>query len=100
MMLENVATLEVELLNSGPKGDPGPQGEIGPMGPQGPQGETGPQGPQGEKGEPGKDGMNGVDGYTPIKGTDYWTEADQNEISAFISNAVNQAMGAALEGEY
>ena len=31
-------------------------------------------GPQGPQGEPGKDG------YTPIKGTDYWTEADKDEI--------------------
>lgn len=29
-------------------------------------------------------GTNGVDGHTPIKGTDYWTEADKAEIKAYI----------------
>ena len=32
------------------------------------------QGPQGEQGPAGKDG------HTPVKGTDYWTEADKQEI--------------------
>ena len=34
-------------------------------------------GPAGPKGEPGKDGS---DGYTPVRGTDYWTPTDKNEI--------------------
>ena len=42
-------------------------------GPQGPQGIQGPQGLQGNKGE------KGDDGYTPVKGTDYFTEADKQE---------------------
>ena len=29
------------------------------------------------KGEKGKDG---ADGYTPVRGTDYWTESDKTEI--------------------
>ena len=37
---------------------------------KGDKGDTGPQGPQGEK---------GADGYTPVKGTDYWTSADKAE---------------------
>lgn len=41
---------------------------------------AGPQGPRGEKGDSGVPGANGVDGKTPIKGTDYWTEADQQAI--------------------
>ena len=32
------------------------------------------QGPQGPQGPAGKDG------YTPIRGTDYWTDADKQEI--------------------
>ena len=40
--------------------------------------ETG--GIQGEKGEPGEKGDPGEPGYTPVKGTDYWTEADKAEI--------------------
>ena len=43
-------------------------------------GEVGPQGPQGEKGEPGVDGLDGKDGYTPVKGTDYFTEEDKEEL--------------------
>lgn len=30
----------------------------------------------------GKDGIDGKDGYTPVKGVDYWTDADKSEISA------------------
>lgn len=40
----------------------------GPQGLQGPTGQTGPQGPAGQ------------DGYTPVRGTDYWTAADQQQI--------------------
>lgn len=37
-------------------------------------------GQDGIDGKNGKDGMNGQDGYTPIKGTDYWTTSDKAEI--------------------
>lgn len=37
------------------------------------------QGIQGEKGE---------DGYTPVRGTDYWTEADKTELKAYIDEAI------------
>lgn len=39
---------------------------------------VGPQGPAGEPGVPGNDG------YTPIKGTDYFTTADKNEIVELV----------------
>lgn len=51
------------------RGETGSQGLQGPEGPQGPQGIQGEQGPQ------------GADGYTPVKGTDYFTEADVQEIA-------------------
>lgn len=91
----------------GPKGDTGdtgPQGEQGPVGTQGEKGDTGPQGPAGEKGDPGKQGPAGpqgdqgdpgatgaqgpagTDGYTPIKGVDYWTSADIEEINAYTTS--------------
>ena len=38
------------------------------VGPAGQTGQTGPQGPVGPA------------GYTPIKGTDYWTDTDKQEI--------------------
>ena len=46
-------------------------GTPGPQGPQGDKGEVGPEGPA---------GADGKDGYTPVKGEDYFTEADKVEI--------------------
>lgn len=37
---------------------------------------------QGETGATGATGEAGADGYTPVRGTDYWTEADKAEIVA------------------
>ena len=65
--------------DQGPAGETGPQGEQGPQGPQGeqgPKGDTGDIGPQGIQGEQGPQGPAGADGHTPVKGTDYFTEAD------------------------
>ena len=31
----------------------------------------------------------GADGYTPVRGTDYWTDADKAEIKAYIDEAIN-----------
>ena len=36
-------------------------------------------------GTPGKDGANG---YTPVRGTDYWTESDKAEIKAYVDNSI------------
>jgi hypothetical protein len=61
----------------------GPQGAVGPPGQQGPQGE---QGPAGERGLPGAQGPKGetgpagADGYTPVKGLDYFTEAEIQDV--------------------
>ena len=41
---------------------------------------NGPQGPKGDPGADGKDGSNGADGYSPVKGKDYFTDADKAEI--------------------
>lgn len=46
----------------------------------------GKDGKDGQDGQPGKDGQNGspgrdgLDGKTPVKGSDYWTDADKQEI--------------------
>lgn len=73
----------------GPQGLQGPIGETGPEGPQGPQGIQGEIGPQGPKGDKGDKGDPGEAGHTPIKGTDYWTEADKAEIIADIPTSSN-----------
>lgn len=98
----------------GEKGDTGPQGLQGPQGPQGEQGPQGipgtdgrdgvdgkdgapgPQGPQGPQGIQGETGPAGTDGYTPVKGTDYFTEADKTE----LVNAVLAALPMWEGGSY
>ena len=58
----------------GDKGDPGPKGDPGAKGDPGEKGDPGPKGDPGEKGDP------GAPGKTPVRGTDYWTAADKQEI--------------------
>ena len=65
---------------TGAKGDAGATGPAGPAGPAGAPGKDGANGetwPQGPKGDP---GTPGAAGHTPVKGTDYWTAADKQEI--------------------
>ena len=40
--------------------------------------------------------VKGEDGYTPVKGTDYWTADDIAEIQSYIDNQI----GGALNGSY
>lgn len=61
----------------------------GPL--QGAKGDTGPQGPRGEKGDPGEKGSTGAtgpQGPKPVKGTDYWTAADQTKIVSDVLAAL------------
>lgn len=64
----------------GDKGDKGEPGDKGDTGAQGAKGDTGATGPQGPKGDPGEKGDPGAPGKTPVRGTDYWTAADKQEI--------------------
>lgn len=64
----------------GEKGDKGDKGDTGAQGIQGEKGEKGDTGAKGEKGDNGDKGEKGADGKTPVKGTDYWTVADKQEI--------------------
>lgn len=94
---EYVAVHKEEL--KGEKGDKGDKGDTGPAGPQGSQGIQGLQGIQGEKGDTGAtgpEGPTGADGYTPVRGTDYWTADDIAEIQSYIDNQI----GGALNGSY
>lgn len=47
---------------------------------KGAKGDKGDQGIQGPKGDTGATGATGAAGKTPVRGTDYWTEADKAEI--------------------
>ena len=47
---------------------------------KGAKGDKGDQGIQGPKGDTGAKGATGAAGKTPVRGTDYWTEADKAEI--------------------
>lgn len=72
-----------EIGPAGPQGEQGLQGIQGPKGPQGLQGlpgEKGDKGDKGDTGEAGPKGDTGASGHTPVKGTDYWTDADKVEI--------------------
>lgn len=64
----------------------GPQGDKGNTGPKGDKGDTGAAGKDGANGT---DGINGKDGSTPVKGTDYWTAADKEEIIADTKEAID-----------
>lgn len=55
--------------------------------PQGEKGDTGAQGIQGDKGDKGDTGAAGKDGYTPVKGTDYFTEEDK---AGMVSDVVSK----------
>lgn len=61
-----------------------------PKGDKGDKGEQGEQGIPGEKGADGQDGQNGQDGYTPVKGTDYFTESEIQQIQSNVLDKVNQ----------
>ncbi len=62
----------------GEKGDPGAQGARGLPGIPGEKGEKGDRGEKGEKGDPGQNGT------TPVRGVDYWTDADLEEFQQQI----------------
>lgn len=72
----------------GPKGDTGPAGAQGPAGADGAKGDTGDAGPQGPAGATGPKGDTGAAGYSPVRGKDYWTDADVAQIKAYVDDAI------------
>lgn len=42
----------------------------------------------GADGNPGADGKPGADGYSPVRGTDYWTDADISAIKEYIDKKI------------
>lgn len=51
-------------------------------------GSKGSAGADGKDGVDGRNGIDGVDGRTPIRGVDYWTDADKAEIKSYVDNAI------------
>ena len=45
------------------------------------------KGVKGDKGKDGANGKDGADGYTPVKGKDYFTDADKSEM---VSSVISQ----------
>ena len=83
----------------GPQGEKGERGADGSQGPQGPKGDPGTDGAKGDKGDKGDTGANGkdgADGYTPIKGTDYFTDADKAEMVSAVLAAIPVYNGEAV----
>ncbi len=44
------------------------------------------------------DGKPGADGYTPVRGVDYWTEADKDEIKDYVDEQIGTGGGGSAEG--
>ena len=108
--------------DTGEQGPKGEKGDTGATGAQGPAGEDGvsptvstsksgkvttitfvdvtgtktatiSDGADGEKGDTGDTGPAGANGYTPVRGTDYWTAADQEQIVSDVLAALPNAQG-------
>ena len=77
-----------DLENPAPVNIKGPAGKDGATGPHGPRGETGATGATGPAGKDGSNGVDGKDGYSPVRGKDYWTEADKAEIVSAVLAAL------------
>ena len=86
--LNGLQSFDVKDGKDGADGAKGDKGDTGATGPQGPKGEQGPAGPEGPQGPQGPAGANGNPGYTPQRGTDYWTAADIAEIKGYVDDAI------------
>lgn len=52
------------------------------------KGDKGDQGEKGSDGAKGDKGDKGDTGYSPVRGTDYWTAADKAEIKSYVDDAI------------
>ena len=84
----NIKGVKGDKGDKGDRGQQGVQGVQGERGEQGQKGDKGDRGEQGKAGQPGKDGADGKDGYSPVRGVDYWTDADKEEIKSNVDEAI------------
>lgn len=54
----------------------------------------------GDTGAAGKDGKDGQNGYTPVRGTDYWTNQDIATIETYCANYIDANITDAIGGAY
>lgn len=120
---QGIQGIQGERGIQGEQGIQGPEGPQGDMGPQGPvgvgldftwdgtrlgvrvQGDEdftfadlkGAQGEQGIQGEQGEPGLQGIPGYTPEKGSDYFTEEEIQEIVDMAEKQVNENIGLVVD---
>lgn len=48
----------------------------------------------------GTNGVDGQDGYTPVRGTDYWTASDISAIETYCANYIDTNITQVLGGSY
>lgn len=114
--LQGIQGIQGERGSDGAKGEKGEKGDKGDTGEAGANGKNGvsvthswsgttlfvtsasgttsanlkgAKGDKGDKGDTGAAGTNGIDGYTPVKGVDYYTDADKAEIISAVLNGLN-----------
>lgn len=75
-------TFQQKLDSGALKGDPGKDGAPG---------EKGDPGEKGADGAPGKDGAKGADGKTPVKGVDYFTPAEVEQVAQEAAGKVDSS---------
>ena len=86
--IQGIQGLKGDKGDKGDTGEQGIQGIQGLKGDKGDKGDTGEQGIQGIQGLKGDKGDTGEAGYTPVRGTDYWTAADQSTIISDVLSAL------------
>lgn len=81
-----------QKLDSGElKGDPGKDGAPGEKGDPGEKGADGAPGKDGAKGADGLPGKDGADGKTPVKGVDYFTPAEVEQVAQEAAGKVDSS---------
>lgn len=90
---EDGSTFQEKYDNGELKGEKGDTGEQGIQGIQGEKGDKGDKGDAGINGTNGINGKDGADGKTPVKGVDYFTEADKQELVDLVLTEIPSAEG-------